>query len=116
VMPEQRLLLARLRLRPTSRVEYPVHSRRLGLAHRRTAYDGQTRLACQVRSYSPSGDIALKGAHRLHSCRPRVNPWLEAFGALLPPRQRRVRGRDVFSKTQTFKQNLTLLLQIFRCK
>jgi hypothetical protein len=33
--------LARLRLRPTSRVEYPVHSRRLGLAHRRTAYDGQ---------------------------------------------------------------------------
>jgi hypothetical protein len=44
---------------------------------------------------SPSGDIALKGAHRLHSCRPRVNPWLEAFGALLPPRRRRVRGRDV---------------------
>src|SRR6516162_7873430 len=33
--------LARLRLRPTSRVEYLVHSRRLGLAHRRTAYDGQ---------------------------------------------------------------------------
>ena len=33
--------LARLRLRPTSRVECPVHSRRRGLAHRRTAYDGQ---------------------------------------------------------------------------
>jgi hypothetical protein len=76
----------------------------------------KSRLACQVRSYSPSGDIALKGIHRLHSCRPRVNPWLEAFGALLPPRRRRVRGRGVLSKSQTFKQNLTLLLQIFRCK
>src|SRR5215472_6998399 len=76
----------------------------------------KSRLACQVRSYSPSGDIALKGTHRLHSCRPRVNPWLEAFGAPLPPRPRRVRGGDVLSKSQTFKQNLTLLLQIFRCK
>ena len=34
-------LLARLRLRPTSRVECLLHSRRRGLAHRRTAYDGQ---------------------------------------------------------------------------
>jgi hypothetical protein len=31
----QVLALARLRLRPTSRVECPAHSRRLGLAHRR---------------------------------------------------------------------------------
>src|SRR5215472_4541890 len=76
----------------------------------------KSRLACQVRSYSPSGDIALEGTHRLHSCRPRVNPWLEAFGALSPPRRRRVRGRGVLSKSQTFKQNLTLLLQIFRSK
>jgi hypothetical protein len=45
-----------------------------------------------------------------------VTPWLEAFGALLPPRQRRVRGRDVLFKSQTFKQNLTFLLQIFRWK
>ena len=34
-------ILARLRLRPTSRVECLLHSRRRGLAHRRTAYDGQ---------------------------------------------------------------------------
>jgi hypothetical protein len=39
-MGRRKLPLARLRLRPTSRVECPVHSRRLGLAHRRTAYDG----------------------------------------------------------------------------
>jgi hypothetical protein len=96
-------MLARLRLRPTSRVECSVHSRRRGLAHRRTAYDGQSRLACQVRSYSPSGDIALKGTHRLHSYRPRVNPWLEAFDALLPPRQRRVRCFVQKSNFQTKK-------------
>jgi hypothetical protein len=33
--------LARLRVRPTSRVECPVHSPRLGLAHRRTIHDGR---------------------------------------------------------------------------
>jgi hypothetical protein len=76
----------------------------------------KSRLACRVRSYSPRGISPLKGTHRLHSCRPPVNPWLEAFGALLPPQRRRVRGRDVLSKSPTFKQNLTLLLQIFRCK
>jgi transposase len=49
-------LLARLRLRPTSRVECPVHSRRLGLAHRRIVHDGQiaTWLAKSV-SYSLRG-------------------------------------------------------------
>jgi hypothetical protein len=109
--------LARLRLRPTSRVECPLHSRpRLDSLIDALLTTVKSRLACQVHSYSPSGDIALKGTHRHRSCRPRVNPWLEAFGALLPPRQRRVRGRDALSKIQTFKQNLTLLLQIFRCK
>jgi chromosomal replication initiation ATPase DnaA len=45
--------LARLRLRPTSRVECPVHSPRLGFAHRRTIHDGQN-ATCLAKSVSYS--------------------------------------------------------------
>ena len=64
-----------------------------------------------VAGYSQPVDAASKA-----SCDGILTDQRAAFDALLPPRQRRVRGRDVLSKSQTLKQNLTLLVQIFRCK
>ena len=52
--------LARLRLRPTSRVECPVHSRRLRLAHRRTATTVNRGLLAKSVHTPPLGISPLK--------------------------------------------------------
>lgn len=57
--------LARLRLRPTSRVEYFDHGRRLGRARRRIPTSGQMQLDRQAAPRLPSGTSPLHGTRRL---------------------------------------------------
>jgi hypothetical protein len=64
----ERFHLARLRLRPTSGIEYLAHSKWHGSAYRRIPTTVKSPLGSQVGSRLPSGTSPLQGTHRLVQC------------------------------------------------